>query len=294
MDEEPPTWYPWIHGPLTWTVCIFPKIVLSGVTGEVNCDILPGVTITLFKDGEEVTSTISDGDGNYKTAIEIGDYEVAATKSGFRDETQEIDITDLQEVYTLDFLAETGLVPNAPDVFYVLECVNHWLFPEPPCGLTVFKVLEVVNAWLYPITGEGAKAGGIPLSLDIDVIRDIPSQVVRGETFEVTVTFTAPEDEFNAIGLTDFAPDGWGVTVDRSWCTPNGDLVKATNNKAEIGWYGPYDKDTAFTAVYKVTVPGDAPLGVYTFGDGLLEYYVAGTGPDRANIAGEFEIEVVR
>ena len=269
---------------------------VKGKTGEVRCDTLSGVTMWLWHQGwpDWVEVATSNGDGYYGFCVDgTGDYWVAATKSGFRDETQEIDITDLQEVYTLDFLAETGLVPNATNVFYVLECVNHWLFPEPPCGLTVFKVLEVVNAWLYPITGEGAKAGGIPLSLDINVVRDIPSQVVRGETFEVTVTFTAPEDEFNAIGLTDFAPDGWDVTVDRSWGTPNAGAVKATNNKAEIAWYGPYDKDTAFTAVYKVTVPGDAPLGVYTFGDGLLEYYVAGTGPDRASVAGEFEIEVV-
>jgi len=81
---------------------------------------------------------------------EPGEYEVVANKTGFKDETQSIDITELGQQYTLDFRGETGLVPQGPDVFYVLECVNHWLFPEPPCGLSVFKVLEVVNAWLFP------------------------------------------------------------------------------------------------------------------------------------------------
>jgi len=126
---------------------------ITGVMTEVNCDPLTGVTITLY-DGIVVKGTAaSDGSGDYSLTASIsepGEYEVVASKTGYEDESQPISITELGQEYTLDFRGETGLIPNAPDVFYVLECVNHWLFPEPPCDLSVFKVLEVVNAWLFP------------------------------------------------------------------------------------------------------------------------------------------------
>ena len=118
-----------------------------------------------------------------------------------------------------------------------------------------------------------------------------PDTVQRVETFDVTVTFTAPADNFNAIGLIDNAPDGWDVTVDRAWCTPKAQFVKATGNKAEIMWFGPYAKDANFIALYKVTVPCDAPAEIHTF-NGFLEYYLAGEGPYDENITGDFEVEV--
>ena len=131
-------------------------LTVAGVAGEVNCELLSEVSVQLF-DAEGVTPigspAMSNGSGNYTLAASIsetGEYEVVASKTGFKDETQSINITELGPEYELNFRAETGLIPNAPDVFYVLECVNHWLFPEPPCELTVFKVLEVVNAWLFP------------------------------------------------------------------------------------------------------------------------------------------------
>jgi len=126
--------------------------LITGVAGEVNCDTLSGATVGLYEDSTPVATTESDGDGNYSVPVmATGDYTVKVNKSGFREETQSKNIPLLGPQYELDFLAETGLIPNAPDVFYVLECVNHWLYPEEPCGLTVFKVLEVVNAWLYPV-----------------------------------------------------------------------------------------------------------------------------------------------
>lgn len=127
-------------------------IQLTGVTYEVNCDILPVVTVELFQDGISKGSTTGGGDGSYTLpAPASGTYDVVASKDGFRDETQ-TDIAIVEGVNTLDFRGNTGLIPNAPDVFYVLECVNLWLYGgEDPCALTVFKVLAVVNAWLYPV-----------------------------------------------------------------------------------------------------------------------------------------------
>ena len=133
------------------------------------------------------------------------------------------------------------------------------------------------------------------LGQEVNPDRTLPHTVERGETFDVTVTFTAPADKFNAIGLTDFAPDGWDVTIDGAWCTPTADAVLATGNKAEIAWYGEpgvgFDKDTSFSVLYKVTVPDYACAGIHTF-DGFLAYYIAGSDHIFENVTGDSEVEV--
>jgi len=126
--------------------------------------------------------------------------------------------------------------------------------------------------------------------------RILPETVERGDKFNVTVTFTAPADEFNGIGLTDLCPDGWKVEVDAAWCTPTADTFTEKGNKAEIAWFGEpgvgFDNGTSFTALYKVTVPYDASAGIYTF-DGFLKYWVGSEGEYDENIAGDSEVEVV-
>jgi len=142
-----------------------------------------------------------------------------------------------------------------------------------------------------------ALVGGALLPMDMalgqggNATRVLPDTVQRGETFDVTVTFTAPADNFNSVGLTDNAPAGWEVTVDKTWCTPNAKFVDATGNKAEFLWYGPYDKDADFSVTYKVTVPVYACAGNLTF-DGFLEYYLAGEGPYYESITGDSEVGV--
>jgi len=134
------------------------------------------------------------------------------------------------------------------------------------------------------------------LAQEVNPERVLPHTVERGQTFDVTVTFTAPQDEFNSIGLTDLCPDGWDVTVDAAWCTPVASIVKATGNKTEIVWFGEpdvgFDNGTSFTALYEVTVPGDAPAGIHTF-DGSVEYWLGPEGPYPENITGDSEVEVV-
>jgi len=124
--------------------------------------------------------------------------------------------------------------------------------------------------------------------------RVLPATVQRGETFDVTATFTAPADEFVAISFTDFAPDGWNVTVDETWCQPEGSWTKATGNRAELAWQGPYDGGVDFTTLYKVTVPCGASVGNYTFdGHGGLAYYVGRPEHIFEDITGDSEVEVV-
>jgi len=136
----------------------------------------------------------------------------------------------------------------------------------------------------------------IALAQEASPGRVLPDVVHRGETFDVTVNFTAPVHQFNAIGLTDLAPDGWNVIVDEVWCTPNADAFTGTGDKVEIAWFGEpdvgFDKDISFSALYKVTVPDDASPGIYTF-NGSLGYWVGPEGPYSENITGSSQVEVV-
>jgi len=136
----------------------------------------------------------------------------------------------------------------------------------------------------------------IALGQEASPSRVLPDAVHKGEIFDVTVTFTAPVDKFNAASLTDLCPDGWNVIVDEVWSTPNADAFTANDNKAEIGWFGEpgvgFDKDISFSALYKVTVSDDAELGIYSL-DGFLEYYVGSEGPYSENVTGSSQVEVV-
>ena len=136
----------------------------------------------------------------------------------------------------------------------------------------------------------------ITLAQEASPDRVLPDVVHRGETFDVTVNFTAPVHQFNSIGLTDLAPDGWNVIVDEVWCTPNADAFTGGGNKAEIAWFGEpdigFNKDISFSALYKVTVPDDASAGIYTF-NGSLGYWVAAGGPFVENITGSSQVKVV-
>ncbi len=125
---------------------------ISGITREVNGDILPGVSITL--DGVE--TVVSDQSGIYLIEVySTGSHTFVAHKDGFRDETQTINIAELDPGYavTCNFQGEYGLIPDAPDMWYALDCVNLWLYPpNPDTGLDMWTALDAVNAWLYPIT----------------------------------------------------------------------------------------------------------------------------------------------
>ena len=136
---------------LSWFAIMQPITSVSGVTMEVNGNILPGVTITL--DGN--STALSDQDGQFEiNATATGDFTVTAHKDGFRDRTQTVNITGLGEAYavTCNFQGNQGLIPNAPNMQYALSCINHWLYPpNPETGLTMQTALAVINAWLYPV-----------------------------------------------------------------------------------------------------------------------------------------------
>ena len=153
--------------------------------------------------------------------------------------------------------------------------------------LRLVILLVAVSIVVFP-------AGGALAYPPANPVRTLPATVEKGATFNVTVNFTAPADNFSAISLTDFAPDSWDVTVDGAWCQPTA-TAKVTGNMSEFTWYlTPYPNGTNFTVLYKVTVPCSAELENYTFShDGFLGYYI-GTGPHIfENITGDFNVTVI-
>jgi hypothetical protein len=123
---------------------------IVGVTKEVDGAILPGAVVILYQNGEEIANVVSDENGNYKFEFsELGDYEVVVSKAGFRDEAQSISVTTLA-IYTLDFVGDHGLIPDAPSISYVLACTNLWKVDEPSFQLSTSKLLELISAWKYP------------------------------------------------------------------------------------------------------------------------------------------------
>lgn len=164
--------------------------------------------------------------------------------------------------------------------------------------------LGAVAVLVLLITGLLALAGsGLVAAAGANPIRVLPDTVYPGQTFQVTVTFTSPADDFNAIGLADLAPAGWNVSVDMTECTPGADVdnhPSAKEEEADYIWFGGYDAGTEFTAVYNVTVPSDATPGTYSFIGGTLQYYIGSmviihynpTWPTMENIAGDYQVVV--
>jgi hypothetical protein len=139
---------------------------------------------------------------------------------------------------------------------------------------------------------------GVAVAQDANPVRTLPAVVTRGGEFEVTVTFTLPADGLSTIGLTDSAPAGWNVSVDKDWCTPPADLSNPVDpwsaGLAEYIWtalLAQYNAGEEFTAAYRVRVPDDAGAGSYPF-DGTLQYYIGEDGPYDEEITGDAGIEV--
>ena len=130
---------------------------------------------------------------------------------------------------------------------------------------------------------------GTALAQQANPVRALPAEVERGETFNVTVTFTAPANHFSLISLCDLAPEGWSVTASATWCTPVATAFTATGNKTQITWSGSFGNGTFFTAVYKVAVPEDADAGFHSFA-GQVQYYLGAAGPYREDVAGDYQV----
>jgi hypothetical protein len=171
-----------------------------------------------------------------------------------------LDISDnlgVKEEASMDFTGEPSTRLN-----HKLSKVDGW----------VSSILLI--AGLLAIMGGTACQGGLSDTISVQPERGLPAVVMTGDEFWVTVTFTSPEDDFHAIGLTDMAPAGWDVSVNLTWTDPQAMMAHTPEpGMAVYVWDGPQDAGVEFTAEYKVRVPVDAEPGDYTF-SGFLEYYI--------------------
>ena len=149
-------------------------------------------------------------------------------------------------------------------------------------------------AGLLAILGGMACQGGLPDTISAQPERELPAVVMAGDEFWVTVTFTSPEDNFHAIGLSEVGPAGWNVSVNLTWTEPQAMLAHTLEPEMAVYvWEGPHDAGVEFTTAYKVRVPVDAEPGTYTF-SGFLEYYIEPSpAPSYEDeIAGDMQVTV--
>jgi len=126
---------------------------IVGVTKEANGAILSGAVLILYRNGQEIADIVSDENGNYAfESSELGDYNVVASKAGFRDEAQSISVTEAT-AYNLDFIGDHGLIPDAPTESYVLACTDLWRFGKSSSQLSTSRLLELISAWKHPCSG---------------------------------------------------------------------------------------------------------------------------------------------
>ena len=121
---------------------------IKGTTYEANGAILGEVTLTV----DATTQVTSATNGTYQLIVATtGSHTIVATETGYRSQTQTVNVTDLTVTYPLNFLGDNGLVPNTPDVSFVLACINKWKYPPTDgTALDISKVLSVINAWKFP------------------------------------------------------------------------------------------------------------------------------------------------
>ena len=148
---------------------------------------------------------------------------------------------------------------------------------------------------IIPITFTVKPATGITVERHLPGNALMANETYPGDTFDVTVTFTAPTSDLNSISLTDLAPDGWTVAVNKTECSPAANVAKAAGNKVEIGWF--YHNAT-YTAKYHVTVPETATPGInefpYDSPIAWLGYYFGENGSYLSNITGDYQMVVTQ
>jgi hypothetical protein len=94
-----------------------------------------------------------------------------------------------------------------------------------------------------------------------------PVRTINGQL--VTVTFTAPANGFNSIGLDEIIPQNARGTIISS--NPPADYALFMRGEIYFIWFGSYATGQTFTATYRVNQTGSI--------NGTLEYYIADAGP---------------
>ena len=139
-------------------------------------------------------------------------------------------------------------------------------------GAVLFFSIAVLLVSVVPL----ALPQNTAIAQGSNVTRTLPDTVVRGGTFNVTVTFITPVVA-DVINLWDCVPVGWSVQVNKQWCNPSTmDALLVKNNSVWAQWSGGFPVNTTFTCLYKVTVPADATPGIYNFSEQYFRYHLPG------------------
>ena len=130
--------------------------LIRGLTCEIKGMILSNVTIKLIKQGEVIDTVVSDSQGSFMIiAPEPGDYVLRANNLDFREKSIQISVTQLGHEYRTNFKGNNGLIPDVPDIWYVLDCAALWKYQPQDCELSldIWGLLNVAAAWKYPRYG---------------------------------------------------------------------------------------------------------------------------------------------
>lgn len=117
---------------------------ISGVVREVNGEPLAGALVAI--DDEFVT--ITDSNGQYSIQVNSGYYSITVYKAEYRGGMLRVNADGNT---TCNFEGDTGIIPDAPDMQYALDCINLWLYPPEGAGISMATVCSVICAWLYPV-----------------------------------------------------------------------------------------------------------------------------------------------
>jgi len=142
--------------------------------------------------------------------------------------------------------------------------------------------------------GAESKVGSINVTVTMEAVRELPDfALIDGDSFAVTINFTAPNSDFKSIGLVDAVPAGWAIQVDPNWCTPVANQATNASDQAQYNWNGSYDAGTTFSAVYEVSAPAGTVEDPYTFPNGHLCYSIGAVGACCVPVTGENEITAI-
>ena len=126
------------------------KYIISGIAREVNCEAIPGATVSLYLNDVLQDETTTNANGEYELHPSgPGEYTVTVSKADYRDETQTIEITQQQNEYELKFTGDTGIIPCEIGGIYFAQCMNKYLYGTGECAFGGLKFAKIMNAYLY-------------------------------------------------------------------------------------------------------------------------------------------------
>ena len=193
-----------------------------------------GLSITIHPALSITTALLADGE------VDVDYSEALEATGGTGSYTWSIDSGSLPTGLLLG--DSTGVISGPPSVDgtfnFTVQVADGLDTATKSLSIKIWPALSITTASLpdgnvsvpYSQTleasgGKGNSTGSGGGSCTSFVTRDLPDYAAPGSTFDVTITFAAPDDEFNVIGLGDTADSSYmTVAVDKTLCDPDADM----------------------------------------------------------------------